>query len=180
MKAVLSVATNLRATMAIFVLPRRRPVKRILESPVLLTGIGIVTFAVIFLLVTRSYVSPVRQQKAVNSRSIRNFGPSVSNASIERFATLFHYDLVGQFKLDQDRSSALIDELVATLRDMEAVGITTIVYSSPWEFLQPTDGPIRFDYLDLLVSSACQNTKLKVRWGRQSEGSFMTNHCVSL
>ncbi|GLC67903.1 hypothetical protein PLESTF_000621300 [Pleodorina starrii] len=46
---------------------------------------------------------------------------------------------------------------------MEAAGVTTVVFSSPWEFLQPNeDKDLQYEYLDLLASSACKNTKLKV------------------
>ncbi|GIL82297.1 hypothetical protein Vretimale_7259 [Volvox reticuliferus] len=148
--------------------PKRRNGRGICQSPILLTGICIILLAVVLLVLSQSYLSPSRLSRLkaklhiTGFNGIRRFGPHKQHVSNERFATLFHLELAERFNMAQGRDNAHFDELIATLRSMESVGITTVVFSSPWGFLQPTVGPINFDYLDLLVSSACQNTRLKV------------------
>ncbi|GIL67149.1 hypothetical protein Vafri_20584 [Volvox africanus] len=148
--------------------PKRRSGRGICQSPILLSGIFIVTLAVVLLVLSQTYLSPSRLSRLkaklhiMDFNGIRKLGPQKQHVRSERFATLFHLELAERFNMTQGHANARLDELVATLLSMESVGITTVVFSSPWEFIQPTDGPINFNYLDLLVSSACQNTRLKV------------------
>ncbi|GLI63535.1 hypothetical protein VaNZ11_006523 [Volvox africanus] len=148
--------------------PKRRNSRGICQSPILLTGSFIVTLAVMLLVLSQSYLSPSRLSRLKSKFHLTDFhvveklGLQKQHVRMERFATLFHLELAERFNLTQGRDNTRLDELVATLLSMESVGITTVVFSSPWEFLQSTDGPVNFDYLDLLVSSACQNTRLKV------------------
>ncbi|GIM09855.1 hypothetical protein Vretimale_13659 [Volvox reticuliferus] len=84
-----------------------------------------------------------------------------STAGPERFASLFHSELVQRFGFTKRGNVA--PDLIATLKNMESLGITTVMFSSPWDWLQPAEkGATRFQLLDALANATCKNTKLKV------------------
>ncbi len=56
----------------------------------------------------------------------------------------------------------LIAELVNTLKQMEAAGINTVIYSITWGYVNKVEGNIKRDYIDMLADAACSNTNLKV------------------
>ncbi|KXZ54056.1 hypothetical protein GPECTOR_5g164 [Gonium pectorale] len=80
----------------------------------------------------------------------------------ERFGSIFHSDLTERFKSTQNETQRLTGDLVNTLREMEATGISTAVFSSPWDWFEQEEGKIKYDYLDWVMQTTCQNTKLKV------------------
>ncbi|GIL48592.1 hypothetical protein Vafri_4654, partial [Volvox africanus] len=89
-------------------------------------------------------------------RALRNFAPTGT------FGTIYHGELSSQFSALTD--TPRLDDLIATLKQMEGAGIGTVIFSTTWEWAEPKEGNIRYRYLDMLMDAACRNTSLKVNF----------------
>ncbi|GLC41863.1 hypothetical protein PLESTM_001259300 [Pleodorina starrii] len=76
------------------------------------------------------------------------------------FGTIYHSELSSHFKMHSDKPR--VDALVTTLKEMEAAGLASVIFSLNWEWGEPEQDKIRYDYLDRLMDAACKSTSLKV------------------
>ncbi|GLC41864.1 hypothetical protein PLESTM_001259400 [Pleodorina starrii] len=114
-----------------------------------------------------SPLSPLRARRQLSGLSrwprhlLRNYGrQSQLHTESERFATLFHSELAQHF--DFTKGPAVAPGLIDTLKSLEATGITTVIFSSPWDWFQPEERTSRLAHLDALANATCQSTMLKV------------------
>ncbi len=77
------------------------------------------------------------------------------------FETIFQGELQLIFKLQVGGDA--YNKLITTLKQMEATGLDTVVHSLSWEYFNPDENTLRWEWVDKLLSCACGNTNLKVR-----------------
>eukprot|EP00198_Chlamydomonas_reinhardtii_P013104 XP_001702441.1 predicted protein [Chlamydomonas reinhardtii] len=76
-------------------------------------------------------------------------------------ATIFHSELIDLFGLHKGGPEP-VDQLLVTLRQLQAARIRTVMFSISWAWLEPAQGQLRWGYLEDVVGSACSHTELKV------------------
>ncbi|KXZ54054.1 hypothetical protein GPECTOR_5g162 [Gonium pectorale] len=54
------------------------------------------------------------------------------------------------------------DKLIATLQQMQAAGMKTVVFSATWAWTEPEEKKPRIDYINWLMDCACKTSELKV------------------
>lgn len=91
-------------------------------------------------------------------------------------ATIFHSELIDLFGLHKGGREP-VDQLLVTLRQLQAARIRTVMFSISWAWLEPAQGQLRWGYLEDVVGSACSHTELKVsrrsgRRGRRGLGAL--------
>ncbi|KAG2425719.1 hypothetical protein HXX76_013561 [Chlamydomonas incerta] len=89
-------------------------------------------------------------------KSVRKFKPN------DTFGTIFHLELMMFYKALEAPDVRQTAKLVDTLKQMQATGIKTVVYSISWQWAEPEQGKVRTEYISWLLDAACKNTGLQV------------------
>ncbi|GFR46704.1 hypothetical protein Agub_g8324 [Astrephomene gubernaculifera] len=108
---------------------------------------------------------PSRRLQALSLLPQRNVHSRAFNGhhdAGERIASLYHAELAEYFKATLKPNATSADKLLATLKDLEDMGITTVALSTPWDWFNPEHGRLRFDYLSWMTGRVCQTTRMKV------------------
>ncbi len=97
------------------------------------------------------------------SSSIRSGAKAIvrKTTTPRTFGTIFQGELQLIFKLQEGGDA--YNKLITTLKQMEATGLDTVVHSLSWEYFNPDENTLRWEWVDKLLSCACGNTNLKVR-----------------